>query len=164
MLPKYQENLSDSAQQWMGVVYRCVHCTCGGKLCLNRNIRLINFAYDTEHEARSRGAFMLANVARSLFNVVRQSREWGAEHVAVIDAHFHTLRDLAVSEDAVPVEERPIGKALEDCVDNVSAWVEWLDLVGKRLVCEHKTTFPCFRRASWQGDRITGLSTSPSHD
>lgn len=162
MLPKYTECLSDPSQRWMEVVYRCVHCTCGGKLCLNRNIRLINFAYEAEQEAQARGAFMLANVARSLFNVVRQSREWGAEHVAVIDAHFHTMRDLVVGDEASAISERPIGKTLEDCADSVSAWVEWLELVGQRLVTEHKTTFPCFRRAARQD--LTVPSACPPRD
>lgn len=145
-LAKYSEQLSNTAQRRMDVVYRCVHCTCGGKLCLNRSMRLINFAFEAEQEARTHGAFMLARVSRSLFDVVRQSREWDTEHTAVIDAHFHTMRDLAV--DKCGSQDQLMGKALEDSVAPVEAWVEWLEQVGIRLVREHKTTFPCFRRAT----------------
>lgn len=145
-LPKYCEQLSTPARRRMDVVYRCVHCACGGKLCLNRSMRLINFAFEAEQDARARGAFMLARVSRSLFDVVRQSREWDTEHTVVIDAHFHTIRDLA---DAEQTKGAPLmGQALEDSIAPVEAWVEWLEQVGKRLVREHKTTFPCFRRAT----------------
>lgn len=146
LLPRYCENISTDASNRMDQVYRCVHCTCGGKLCLNRSMRILNFCHNTEREARMAGSFMLARVTHSLFQVVLNTREWGAEHLAVVDAHFHTIRDLIATDAKQAGADRPIGAALEDSVRPVEAWVEWLEQVGERLIQEHRSNFACLRQ------------------
>lgn len=145
--PRYTEKLSIATLKHMEVVYRCVHCTCAGKLCLNRSLRIMNFAFDAESKARLDGAFMMSRVTRSLFEVVMKCREWDAEHLSLIDAHFQTIRDLSPAEGDLP-DSGLMGEALEECVPPVEAWVSWLEQAGKRLTAEHGSTFECMRRNS----------------
>lgn len=145
--PKYSEKLSTRTSKHMSAVYRCVHCTCAGKLCLNRSMRILNFAHETEIEARRNGAFMLARVVRSLFEVVMKCREWESEHLALIDAHFNTIQELTTPDQDKPPAAL-MGNVLEESVAPVEAWVDWLEQAGKRLAAEHGSTFECMRRNS----------------
>lgn len=146
---KYMEELSSCAHSAMGSTYSCVHCATGGRLCLNRSMRILNFAFDCEQEARGRGAFMLARVARSLFEMSRRSREWGPEHVALVEAHFQTLRDLAapLPDDLEPFA-RPHGAAFEASLAPVEAWVDWLERMTASLIAEQGSDFACLRRGT----------------
>ncbi|MBC7951015.1 MAG: hypothetical protein H7Z12_04220 [Rhodospirillaceae bacterium] len=146
--PSYQERLSAEARKSVAVAMRCVHCRCGGRTCLNRNLRLINFATECETEARRRGSFIIARVARALFDVARLSRDWGPDHFSVIEALCFTIRDLSGGSDLErPLAEQLMGERLETALTDVEAWVSWLEKVSAELnqspsdfVCMRKTT------------------------
>jgi hypothetical protein len=143
LIPHYREPLPRKYRARMERVARCVHCDCGGKICLNRNMRIINFALDCEQLAKSEGYFMIARVARALLDLVRHSREWEPEHFSVIDALFTTIRDLGEPGKGPP----PHGEEFEAALAAVEAWVVWLEQVTGRLSAR-PSSHSCMRRTS----------------
>ena len=148
--PRYQERLSAEARKGVAVAMRCVHCRCGGRTCLNRNLRLINFATECESEARRRGSFIIARVARALFDVARLSREWEPDHFSVIEALCFTIRDLSGGSAAErPADEQLMGDRLEAALVDVEAWVSWLEKVSAEL-SQRPSNFACMRKVTRQ--------------
>lgn len=148
--PHYQERLSPEARQGVTSAMRCVHCRCGGRTCLNRNLRLINFATECETEARRRGSFIIARVARALFDVARLSRDWGPDHFSIIEALCFTIRDLSGgTAPERPTGEQLMGERLESALADVEAWVSWLEKVSTELN-QRPSDFACMRKTTRQ--------------
>jgi hypothetical protein len=140
--PRYQEKLSTESRDGIERAMSCVHCRCGGRTCLNRNMRLINFALSCETEARRRGSFIIARVARALFDVARLSRDWEPAHFSVIEALCYTIRDLSAGD----APEHLMGERLETALADVEAWVSWLEKVSGELIAV-PAEFGCLRKA-----------------
>lgn len=148
---RYHEPFSPVVRTHLTRAEKCVHCRRGGARCLNRSLRLINFAVECEAEAKARGAFMIGRLARALFDLARHSREWEPEHFAIIKTLCGSIRHIGAKAEVEDATVTPTigfsanGDEVEEVLEDVVAWVSWLEDVCRDLRSRPSST-ECLRR------------------